>query len=204
MKLYTSIGPNPRVVRMFAAEKGVALDLVDVDIVAGENRREPYLSINPLGATPALMIDDRQVITETVAACEYLDETQPGPSLIGDTPEHRAVTRMWARRIDLGFAAPLTLGFRAAEGRSMFAPRMIVPNEAAADDLKGMAFATLDMVDLQCAGRDHVAGDAVTLADILLFCFVEFSTIIGMAPLAGRSWLNGWRQRVASRPSASA
>ena len=204
MQLYTSLGPNPRVVRMFAAEKGVALDLVDVDIVAGDNRREPYLSINPLGATPALVIDDRQVITETIAVCEYLDETRPGPSLIGDTPERRAVTRMWARRIDLGFAEPLTLGFRAAEGRAMFAPRLIVANAAAADDLKAMAFATLDTVESQCAGRDHVAGDAVTLADILLFCFVEFSMIIGMTPLAGRSWLVAWHRRVASRPSASA
>ena len=38
MKLYTSVGPNPRVARMFAAEKGIALDLAEIDILAGDNR----------------------------------------------------------------------------------------------------------------------------------------------------------------------
>lgn len=204
MKLYTSLGPNPRVVRMFAAEKGVPLDLVEVDIVVGENRQEAYLAINPLGGTPALVLDSGQVITETVAACEYLDETHPGRSLIGATPEGRAEARMWARRIDLGFAEPLTMGFRAAEGRAMFAPRLIVADAAAAGDLKAMAFATLDAVDRLCAGRRYVVGDDLTLADILLFAFVEFATLIGMTPLAGRPWLQGWRDAMAARPSASA
>ncbi|MDB5713376.1 MAG: isoJ [Sphingomonadales bacterium] len=204
MKLYTSLGPNPRVVRMFAAEKGVLLDLVEIDIIAGENRQEPYLSINPLGGTPTLVLDNGQVITETIAACEFLDESKPGLSLIGATPESRATTRMWARRIDLGFAEPLTLGFRAAEGRSMFAPRVIVVDEAAANDLKAMAFVTLDFVEHQCADGKQVAGDAVTLPDIILFCFIEFAMIIGMKPLEGRSWLTEWHAKMAARPSSSA
>lgn len=204
MKLYTSLGPNPRVVRMFAAERGVSLDLVEIDILVGDNRSEPYLSINPLGATPALVLDGGQVITETVAACEYLDETRPGVSLIGATPAQRAETRMWTRRIDLGFAEPLTLGFRAAEGRAMFAPRVVVANAAAADDLKAMAFATLDMVERQCGGRTHVVGNVATLADILLFCFVEFALLVGMTPLEGRGWLSAWHATMAARPSALA
>lgn len=204
MKLYTSVGPNPRVARMFAAEKGIALDLAEIDILAGDNRQDAYLAVNPFGGTPALVLDDGVVLTETTAICEYLDETGPGPSLIGDTPERRAETRMWTRRIDLGFAEPLTLGFRAAEGRAMFAPRVIVADEAAADDLKAMAFATLDRLDAHCAGRAQVAGDAVTLADILLFCFVEFALLVGMTPLAGRPWLATWHAAMAARPSASA
>ncbi|HEY0316495.1 MAG TPA: glutathione S-transferase N-terminal domain-containing protein, partial [Sphingomonas sp.] len=134
MKLYSSIGPNPRVVRMCAAEKGIALDIERIDILAGDNRREPYLSINPAGTTPALMLDDGQVIAEVLAACEYFDETHATPPLIGTTPAARAAVRTWTRRIDLGFALPLTLGFRASGGRAMFAPRMIVAPEAAAPD----------------------------------------------------------------------
>ena len=41
MRLYTSVGPNPRVVRMYLAEKGINLPRVEVDLRGGENRREP-------------------------------------------------------------------------------------------------------------------------------------------------------------------
>ena len=44
MKLYSSIGPNPRVVNMFLAEKGVTLEKADVDLRGGENRRDPYVT----------------------------------------------------------------------------------------------------------------------------------------------------------------
>src|SRR5437868_1896733 len=117
MKLYNSGGPNPRMVRMFMAEKGVSPERVEIDLRGGENRREPYMKVNPAGQTPALVLDDGTVITEITAICEYVDEIKKDtPSLIGDTPEERANTRMWARRIDLNILEPATNGFRFAEG----------------------------------------------------------------------------------------
>src|SRR5579883_3508510 len=89
MKLYTSVGPNPKVVRMFMAEKGIELPKVEVDIRGGENRREPYLSKNPSGQSPALELDNGTVLAEITAICEYLDELYPKNSLIGTTPEER-------------------------------------------------------------------------------------------------------------------
>ncbi|HEY1638496.1 MAG TPA: glutathione S-transferase N-terminal domain-containing protein [Rhizomicrobium sp.] len=93
MKLYNSIGPNPRVVRMFVAEKDLEIPLVEVDLMAGENRREPYLQKNAAGQLPALELDDGRCITEITAICEYLEDTHPAPPLIGSTPEERAETR---------------------------------------------------------------------------------------------------------------
>ena len=97
MKLYNSIGPNPQVVRTFMAERGVEIDMEEVDIMAGENRQAEYLKINPAGQLPALVLDDGAVLTEITVICEYLDETQPGPRLMGDTPETRAHIRSWTR-----------------------------------------------------------------------------------------------------------
>ncbi|MGH7094883.1 MAG: glutathione S-transferase N-terminal domain-containing protein, partial [Stellaceae bacterium] len=71
MKLYNSIGPNPRAVRMFMAERGVDLPKVEVDLRAGENRQEPFLAKNPSGQCPALELDDGRVISEITAICEY-------------------------------------------------------------------------------------------------------------------------------------
>ena len=108
MLLYNSIGPNPRVVRMFMAERGIDIPKVEIDLRGGENRREPYLGKNPAGQSPALELDDGTILAEITAICEYLDETTPGPSLIGATPKERAETRMWTRRIaDINIVEPM-------------------------------------------------------------------------------------------------
>jgi glutathione S-transferase len=204
MKLYNSIGPSPRIARMAAAEKGIALELVEIDIFGAECRREPYLSINPLGALPSLETEQGDVITEVLAIAEYFEDLRPEPPLVGTDPLARAHARMWARRIDLGFAQPLTLGFRAAEGRAMFEPRLIVAPTEAAPSLKAMAFDMLDFLERQCAGRDYVASGSVTIGDLLLLGFVDFALAIQMTPLEGRAWLTAWHGRMSARPSASA
>ena len=131
MQLLTSIGPNPRTVRMFLLEKGIELPQVQVDLMGAENRRPPYTERNPAGQLPALELDDGRVLAETVVICEYLEEIHPTPALIGSTPEERAETRMWQRRVELGITEHLYNAFRFAEGIELFRPRMRVLPEAA-------------------------------------------------------------------------
>ena len=133
---------------------------------------------------------------------EYLEERQPEPALIGTTPEERALTRMWVRRIDLSVTEPMTTGFRAAEGRAMFAPRMRVMAAQAAPDLKEMAADGFRWIERQVAGREWIVGDRFTLADIVLFCFVEFGGMVGQPLRDDLPALAAWRARVAARPSA--
>jgi len=101
MKFYNSMGPNPRVVKMFMAEKGLDFPRVEINLMAGENRQQPYVAKNPAGQMPALELDDGVVLAEILPICEYLEETHPTPALVGTDPESRAITRMWTRRIDL-------------------------------------------------------------------------------------------------------
>jgi glutathione S-transferase len=155
MKLYDSIGPNPRVVRMFMAERGIDIPKVTIDLMGGENRREPYLSKNPAGQLPALELDDGTVLAEITAICEYLDEIAPGPSLIGATPEERAMTRMWTRRIDLGVVEPMMTGFRGSEGLKLFQHRMHCLPQAA-DDLKSIARQGMARIEELIAGHEFI------------------------------------------------
>jgi glutathione S-transferase len=204
MILYDSIGPNPRVVRMFAAEKGMTIETRAVDIVAGENRKEPYLTMHRGGTTPLLVLDDGTALSETIAICEYLEERQPTPALIGTTPEERATVRMLVRRIDLTVTTPMTTGFRGAEGRQMFEPRMRVVGAEGAADLKAIAAEGLAAIEAQLGSADWLAGDRFTLADIALFSFVEFGGLVGQPLSDAMPRLEAWRSRVAARPSAAA
>ena len=107
MKLYNSIGPNPHVVRMFIQELGIDIESVEVDLMAGENRQQDHLSRNPSGQMPTLELDNGEFISEITVICDYLDEQHGYTDLIGKTPEDRAETRMWTRRIDLQIVEPL-------------------------------------------------------------------------------------------------
>ncbi len=207
MKLYDSIGPNPHVVRMAMAEKGVTLDRVTVDIMAGNNRTGDYITKVPTGGTPALELDDGRVISEITVIAEYLEELHPAPAIIGTTPEERAETRRWARIIDLGYLEPMANGFRATQGRPMFEPRFPIVSESAGEELKAIAAKKLLWLDGQMADRgagDYICSNRFTLADILLFCFVEFGGAVGQPLPAGTRWLAGWHARVKARPSAAA
>ena len=204
MKFYNSVGPNPRMVRMFMAEKGFKVPTVEVDLRGGENRREPYLKINPAGQCPALELDDGSVLTEITAICEYVDEIAKGtPSLIGETPEARARTRMWSRRIDLNIVEPGANGFRFAEGLKMFQNRIhCIPQ--AADDLKAAAREKLLWLDELTGGKPYIVGDRLTMADIFLFAFLDFFATVGQPLDPARKNLAAWFLRMKARPSAAA
>lgn len=203
MKLYNSVGPNPRVVRVFASELGLEVPQTTIDIMAGENREAAYRGVNPGAQLPALELDDGQVVSEITAICEYLAEVAGGSALIGETPEDRVITRMWVRRIDLKIVEPLTNGFRAAEGAPMFKDRMrILPQ--AADDLKAMAQEGLSWLDALMEGQDYLCGDRFSLADILLAVFLEFGAQVGQPMNPAHANIAAWHGRVKDRPCFSA
>ncbi|KCZ60584.1 glutathione S-transferase family protein [Hyphomonas chukchiensis] len=202
MKLYTSIGPNPHVVRMFMAERGITLPTQNVDIVKGENLGESYLSVNPAAQSPALELDDGSIITEIWPICEYLDETHTGDSLFGANPEERAQTRRWTRWVDLNVLDPMTNGFRFSEGLAMFKDRTrCLPD--AAPGLKARAQDKLKFLDGQLASRAYIAGDNFTFADIMLFCFQAFGNQVGQPLNPAFQNVTAWFEKVGARPSAS-
>jgi glutathione S-transferase len=203
MKFYTSVGPNPRVPALFMAEKGIKIETVFIDILKGENRKAEYAALNPVAQTPALVLDNGQNLSESVAICEYLEEIYPAPPLIGTTAEERAETRMWVRRVDLGFVQPAVHGFRGAEGLPLFKSRLRCVPEGAVG-LKAMAQDGLAPVEAQLATNTYLCGNRYTLADILLFAFIEFAAQVGQPSDPKNANISAWRARMNARPSAVA
>jgi glutathione S-transferase len=203
MKFYNSIGPNPRMVRMFMQEKGIEVPFAEIDVMGGENRRAPYTAKNPGGQMPCLELDDGTPLAETVPICEYLEDTHPTPALIGATAEEKAETRMWTRRIELNITENLYNGFRFAEGLAIFKDRLhVIPQ--AADDLKTIVQEKLAWLDALLEGKTWIVGNRFTLADMVLFAALDFATTVGQPRNAELKNLDAWFQRVAARPSAEA
>ena len=203
MKLYNSIGPNPHVVRMFIAELGLDIETIEMDLMAGENRQEEHLKRNPSGQSPTLELEDGSFLSEITAICEYLDEKQGNTDLMGKTPEERALTRMWARRVDLQIIEPLITGFRYSEGLELFKTRMQTIPEAA-DGLKSITQEKIAWLNGEMEGKDYICGDRFSLADVMLFCFITFGATVGQSVSEDNTNIISWYERVKERSSTAA
>ena len=203
MKLYNSVGPNPKVVRMFMAECGIEMDQQEIDLMGGENRQEAFMKLNPTGTSPALELDDGSILSDITVICEYLAEKQGGSPLIGESAEQKAETRMWVRRIDLGIMENLANGFRYSEGLPIFKDRITTIPDAA-DAIKAIAQEKISWLDGQLTGKDFVCGDRFTLADVVLYCFLEFGGQVGQPLNEENKNIMAWYERVGARDSAAA
>jgi glutathione S-transferase len=193
--------PNPRRVRIFAAEKGVSLPSKEVSIPAREQKSPEFLAINPRGQTPALELDDGTVIAESVAICRFLEALHPDPPLFGRTPTEIGLVEMWNRRVEMIAMNPVgqvwvhTHRFTAAlPGRNAEWGESNRPRVAE-------AFAFFDR---SLENSEFLAGDHYSMADILLLTTVDFATFIGSGPDAANGALMRWHKAVSARPSASA
>ena len=201
--------PNARVPRMFAAEKGLHLQVRPVDVRGGENHRPPYSTeVNRTGQVPALQLDDGFVLREMLPICEYLEELHPEPALIGATPRERAETRMWTRWIDLKYVERMTDACVTRPGpiRQLYSRhnyKTMLP-ETDGDVLARMALEKLAWFDGEMAGRSFVCGDRFTLADIHLYVFLDFFEKLGLHFPRELAWVDDFYRRAGARESASA
>jgi glutathione S-transferase len=203
MKLHDSMGPNPRLVRMFLAEKGMEVELVPVDLMAGENRQPEYLQKNPTGQLPCLELDEGSFLSETLVICEYIEDVHPTPALIGSNAKEKAETRMWVRRIDLNINSNMANAFRFGPGHSLFKDRIrTIPQ--ASDDLKLLAAEQLAWLDGQMEGRAFIVGERFSMADIILFAFLEFGSNFGQPMAPELKNIARWYESVAARPATQA
>ena len=193
--------PNPRRVRIFAAEKGISLDMREVSIPAGEHKSDEYKALNPRGQTPALQLDDGTVIAESVAICRYLEGLHPEPPLFGTGAKEQALVEMWNRRVEMVLMPPVgAVWVHTHKFTERLPGRILEWGEANRPRiLEAMRF-----FDEVLAGREFLAADHFTISDILLLTTIDFSTFIGMPMPDDLSHLRAWHARVSARPSAAA
>jgi glutathione S-transferase len=209
MKFYDcSTAPSPRRVRIFAAEKGISLPTVQVDLRNGEQFTPEYRAINPDCTVPALVLDDGTVIGDAIAICGYLEELHPNPPLIGSTPQERAVVTAFNRQIERdGFFAAMDAFRNAAKGlkgRALPGPYDYeqIPELASRGRARVENF--FRAMDARLDGQEFVAGSRFTIADISTLVLTDFARWAKLAVPDGCENLLRWYAAVSARPSARA
>jgi glutathione S-transferase len=202
MRMYDfTLAPSPRRVRIFLAEKGIEVPLVQVDIMKNANRTPEFYKKNPSGSLPVLELDDGSCIAESVAICRYFEELQPTPPLFGVGARERALVEMWNRRIELEIFAPVGHVWshlsEIAKGRgSRIAEFGEIQKRAAIDRVAWL--------DEDLASREFIACDRFSIADITTLCMIDFARTVDIRIQDDQANLARWYRAASSRPSAKA
>lgn len=202
MKLYDSAtAPNPRRVRIFLAEKGLAVPTVQVDIGTRANLEPAFRAKNPFAQVPVLELDDGTCISESVAICRYFEEIQPEPSLFGVGVRERTLVEMWNRRVELELTNRVFLCFQNTS--DFFKGRIPqVPEYGAI--AKARAQESMVLLDGVLAGQRFVAGDRYSIADVTALVGIDFARVVKLRPEPEQKNLLRWHAEVSARPSAKA
>jgi maleylacetoacetate isomerase/maleylpyruvate isomerase len=100
MKLYNYFRSSASFrVRIALALKGLPYDYVPVHLVKGEHKQAGYAAVSPSGLVPTLETDEGQLLGQSMAIIEYLDETHPEPPLLPADSLGRAQVRALAQLI---------------------------------------------------------------------------------------------------------
>ena len=196
-----SPAPNPRRVRIFLAEKGIDLPETLVDMRKREHKSPEFRAKNPAGQIPTLELDDGTTISETVAICRYFDELQPKPPLFGTTPLEMAHVDQWVRRSEFILMNPVGMFWRHAHP---YTASLLTQFKDFGESNRETVMAALRWFDRELDGKQFLAGDTFTMADICLLTTVDFGQWIGLEMPADLPHLKAWHARVSARPSAAA
>lgn len=210
LQLYHAAGsPNSRRVRIFLAEKGLAIPLVAIDMGKGEQHAEAYRSINPRRVVPTLVLEDGTAIGEVPAILRYLEEIQPQPPLLGADAKEKALVTMWERRAEQeGFAAVMEAIRNTAaglKGRALAGPHDYeqIPALAERSRLRVAHFFADLNERLELA--PFVAGARYSVADITALAAVDFAAkAIAMSIPPEQVALRRWHGLMSERASAAA
>jgi glutathione S-transferase len=198
----TKRAPNPRRVRIFLAEKGVAVAFEEQDMMTGELKSAEFMRLNPWQQVPVLVFDDGRRLCESVAICRYFEELKPDPPLMGVGPIGRAETEMWQRRVELGVLYRVAQVFRHLNPKmaQLEVPQLPMWGEAN----KGKVEAELRLLDERLAETPYIAGDNYSIADITALVAIDFMKPARLAVSGELENLRRWYDEVSRRPSASA
>ncbi len=197
--------PSPRRARILLAEKGVAFETVQVDLRSGEQLGDAYRKVNPQCTVPALRTDDGVLLTDNAAITAWLEARFPQPPLLGSTPQEKAEIASWNWRVE--FEGLLAI----AEALRNSAPAMVnraLPGPVDYAQIPELAQRGLSRVQQffvtlndRLAGRDFIATDRFSIADITAVVAVDFARVVKVKPGDQHPHLVRWRTALAQRPA---
>jgi glutathione S-transferase len=200
--------PSPRRARILLAEKGIEVETVQIDMGKGEQLSDDYRKINPGCTIPALALEDGTILTENAGIAAWAEAYQPEPALLGKTPAEKGLVATWNAKLEfeglMAIAEVLRnsspgMVDRATTGPFNYAQ---IPELAARGKERLGHF--MDMLNARLEGREFIAIDGYSLADITGLVVIDFAKWVKVVPTEEQANITRWHAAVSARPSATA
>jgi len=203
-----SVAPNPRRARMFILEKGLEIETHDIPMGPGARLDPAYLEVNPGGTIPALVTDEGPVLTENLGIAAYLEARHPERPLMGRTALEKGEVLTWHAFAEFYGGAPVGEALRNAhpafENRAL-PGRLDLPQIPALAERGHLRLTHYwDRLEERLTGREWLATDTFTLADITAFVFADFARVVKARIPETHTAATAWFERIKARPSAQA
>lgn len=210
MQLYDwQIAPNPRRVRMYLAEKGIEVPVVQAGAPDQIALFDWFLQMAPRRRVPLLELDDGTHIGEAMAICRYFEAGNPEPPLFGANARATALVEMWEREAEANCL--LAGGESVRNSHPAFADRALpgyaVPTPQIVELVERgrmRYYEFLERSETHLAEQSHLAGEAFSVADITAFCAIDFWRKFRLPLPEAHPNLTRWFESVGHRASASA
>lgn len=197
--------PSPRRARIVLAEKGIAHEVRIVDLSKGEQLTPEFRAINPACTVPALALEDGTVLTDNAGIAAWAEAVQPKPALLGRDALEKAAVASWNSKIEgecfMAIAEVLRNTAKGMVDRALPGPVNYpqIPELAARGRARLIDF--LDRFEQHMTGREWVATQRFSLADITGGVALDFAGWVKVDVNAGRPAIAAWRAKLAERPS---
>ena len=187
MKLYQfDMAPASKRVYFFLKETGIEVPMVQLNVRDGDQFEEPFNSLNPFNCIPFLELEDGATISESVAICRFLEETNnTSKKLFGKTSKERAIIEMWDRRLEIDGYIPLINGirnkFERYAGKVLSGTRNDLP-QVPAIAKRGIDSCRIlfERLNAHLNMSSYVAGEALSIADLTGYVVVQLAIAIEM------------------------
>ena len=198
MKLYDANAGNAKRVRIFIAEKNIKVPREVVEL--GKGTRSPeFLKLNSLGEVPVLELNDGRILTGSIAICRYLDLIFPKKSLMGKEPFEQGHIEMWSQRMYSELFLPI--GLMVRHQLPLFAD-ILEQVPAFADTQRKIMPKKWKWLDQELVdGREFIAGDKFTFADVQGMTALTISDIFDLSPPIECIHATKWAKAMRKRPS---
>ncbi|OQW80332.1 MAG: glutathione S-transferase [Proteobacteria bacterium ST_bin14] len=190
--------PFSRKVRLLLGEKGVGYDLVRESPWV---RRDEFLDMNPAGQTPVMVEPNRSIVLiDSMAICEYMEETVDKAAMIAGTATNRAETRRLVAWFDTQFYRDITAPLLLERMEKRIVHRA-APDARMLREAMKAAVGHLDYTDFLLDHRTWLGGATMGLADLAAAAQISVADYLGGIDWKGHEQTARWYRGLKSRPS---
>jgi len=205
MKFYNfKTAPNPMKVRAVIIHHKIDIEIIDINLLEQENLTPKYLAINPRGTVPALLLDDGQILLESLAISIFLDSGYGEKSLFGSDQQEKAFILQKCIALEdfyIGVQEVFRNSLERYKNRGLPGSKAYEQIPALIERGNHRIDNNLELIENDMKNSLYLAKDKFSYADITLYIYLQFAKRVLKRDFSHLKSIMNWESRLSNEPS---